>query len=113
MKVECRLIWLVLAVLVSPACVRAPQGQVGVSAGDPVAHHTYVERQPPPVRFEHIPKASSRDDHWVAGHWRWDGGEYVWVPGYYHARPRPQVIWVDGRWTRNSSGWYWIEGSWR
>jgi hypothetical protein len=98
--------------LLCTACVVGPRGRVGVIAPVPVAH-IYVEREPPPIRYERLPEPPSREHHWVAGHWSWDGRAYVWVPGYYHARPRPSVIWVDGHWERHERGWHWVEGYWR
>lgn len=95
------------------ACVVGPRGGVAVIAPVPVARVTYVEREPPPVRYERMPPPPSRDHHWVAGHWSWDGRAYVWVPGYYHARPRPGVVWIDGHWERHERSWYWVEGHWR
>jgi hypothetical protein len=99
--------------LLCTACVVGPRGQVEVLAPVPAVRVTYVEREPPPVRHERIPEPPSRDHHWVAGHWSWDGREYIWVPGYYHVRPRPNLAWVDGHWERHERGWYWVEGHWR
>lgn len=92
------------------ACVVGPRGRVAVV---PVVRYTYVDREPPPVRYEPLPEPPTREHHWVAGHWHWDGRAYLWVPGHYQARPRAGVLWVNGRWERHERGWYWIEGHWR
>jgi len=99
--------------LFGTACVVGPRGRVAVVEPVPVVHFTYVEREPPPVRYERAPPPPSQEHYWVAGHWNWSGNAYVWVPGYYHARPRPGVAWVDGHWARHERGWYWVEGHWR
>ncbi len=95
------------------ACVVGPRGGVAVVAPVPVVRFTYVEREPPPVRYERLPDPPTPEHHWVAGHWSWDDRAYVWVPGYYQARPRPGVAWVNGHWERHERGWYWVEGHWR
>ena len=58
----------------------------------------------PQQRHERLPDPPSPEHHWVAGHWSWDGRAYVWVPGYYQARPRPGVAWVNGHWERHERG---------
>jgi hypothetical protein len=110
-----RLSSLLLASLVGlgTACVVGPRGGIAVVAPVPVVRFTYVEREPPPVRYERLPDPPSPEHHWVAGRWRWDGREYIWVPGYYQARPRPNVAWVNGHWERHERGWFWVEGHWR
>jgi hypothetical protein len=112
MSLKQTLLLIPLAAL-SLACVVTPRGRVAVMAPVPVVHTVYVEREPPPVRYERIPDPPSREHHWVPGHWQWDGREYVWVPGHYQVRPRPEVIWAPGHWERHERGWYWIEGRWR
>ncbi len=99
--------------LLSTACLVGPRGRVAIIAPIPVVRMTYVEREPPPVRVERVPSPPVLEQVWVAGHWAWDGRVYVWVPGYYHARPRPAAMWVDGHWERHERGWFWIEGHWR
>jgi hypothetical protein len=109
-----------LAFLIFPAlflfdtgCVVGPRGGVAVIAPVPVVKFTYVDREPPPVRYERRPDPPSQEHFWVAGRWHWNGNAYVWVPGYYHVRPRPEAAWVDGHWARHEQGWYWVEGHWR
>jgi hypothetical protein len=84
-----------------------------VAAPVPVVGFTYVDREPPPVRYERAPAPPTVEHFWVAGRWAWNANAYVWVPGAYHVRPRPGVVWVDGRWNRHERGWHWIEGHWR
>lgn len=104
---------LTVVALLDTACLVGHRGRVAIIAPVPVVHYTYVEREPPPVRYERLPPPPAPDQHWVAGHWNWDGRDYVWVPGYYHVRPHPRAAWIDGHWERHERGWYWIEGHWR
>lgn len=74
----------------------------------------YVRVGPPaPVR-EVIPPPPPEHPGWVwhAGYHRWDGGRYVWVPGYYVAPPYRHARWVPGHWDRTPRGWFWVEGHW-
>ncbi len=93
----------------APACV--VRGRV--VAPVPVVSVGYVEREPPPARFERIPPPPGPEHVWVAGYWSWDGRAYLWVPGAYQVRPRRGAVWVDGRWARRERGWIWVEGRWR
>lgn len=113
MNIDRTAIPLALVGLLGTACVVTPRGRVAVIAPVPVVHYTYVEREPPPPRYERIPEPPSHEHHWAAGHWTWDGRGYIWVPGHYHARPRPGVAWVDGHWERHERGWFWVDGHWR
>jgi hypothetical protein len=79
------------------------QAQVVVNIGPPARP---VERIPPPPR-EHP------DWAWHAGYHRYDGHQYVWVPGYYVAPPHPHAVWVPGRWVPRHGGYVWVEGHWR
>jgi WXXGXW repeat (2 copies) len=99
--------------LACPACVVTPRGRVIVAAPIPVVGFAYVDREPPPARYERPPAPPTVEHFWVAGHWAWSANAYVWVPGAYHSRPRPGTVWVDGHWARHERGWYWTEGHWR
>jgi hypothetical protein len=50
---------------------------------------------------------------WHAGYHRWDGHQYVWVPGTYVEPPHPHARWVEGHWVHRGGGWVWVEGHWR
>jgi hypothetical protein len=49
---------------------------------------------------------------WKFGHWRWNGQQYVWVPGQYAERPSPTANWIPDYWKEGPSGWLWVEGQW-
>jgi len=50
---------------------------------------------------------------WIGPEWRWRGGHYVEVPGYW-ARPyRHYHAWVPGHWRYSRHGYRWAPGHWR
>jgi hypothetical protein len=79
----------------------------------PVVSIRYVDREPPPVRYERAPPLPSPDHIWISGYWSWDGRAHIWIPGRYELRPHPRAAWVDGHWARHERGWHWVEGHWR
>jgi len=94
-------------------------GVIALSAGinacipPPPVGVAYVRRAPPAVRVEVRGVAPGPGHIWVAGYYRWDSGDYVWVPGHWEARPRARARWVEGHWRHTRHGWYWVEGHWR
>jgi len=88
--------------LVALSAMSSAQAQVIVRVGPPAP---IVETVPPPPP-EHPGWA------WHNGYHRWDGGRYVWVPGYYAAPPHPGAHWVEGHWVARNGGWVWREGHW-
>jgi hypothetical protein len=69
-------------------------------------------RPPPPRRAEIPPPAPSPQVLWKYGHWRWNGQQYVWVPGRYVQRPSPTANWIPDYWEQGPEGWMWVEGQW-
>jgi hypothetical protein len=47
----------------------------------------------------------------IAGHHRWNGTNYAWIPGRWKRPPRPRAVWVRGHWVQD--GWYFVDGHWR
>jgi hypothetical protein len=73
----------------------------------------YVERRPPPERAEVIPIRPGPGFVWIRGFWRWDRGDYFWVPGHWTAVQRGHHHWVPGHWRHSRRGWFYVEGYWR
>ena len=73
----------------------------------------YVERRPPPVRYEVLGVAPSRSAVWVGGYWRWERGDYAWVPGRWEVPGAGFRSWSPSRWAYDRRGWYFIDGHWR
>jgi opacity protein-like surface antigen len=89
---------LVLALTLFPA---ASFAQVVVRVGPPAR---IVERRPPPPDRGYV---------WIDGYHRWDGAQYVWVPGEWRRPEHPGQRWVAHRWVHHHDGWVLVEGHWR
>lgn len=72
-----------------------------------------VTRRPPGDRVELMGVAPGPGYVWAGGYWRWDGGDYGWVPGHWVLAERGHERWVPGRWRHARGGWYYVEGYWR
>ncbi len=72
-----------------------------------------VRIAPPAPIIEHYGPRPRPGYVWVGGYHRWDGGRYVWTPGYWAAPPRPRAYWVPGHWAPRPGGYVFIEGHWR
>lgn len=69
---------------------------------------------PPEPLAEKIPPKPAEKNHWIAGHWDWDG-KWYWVSGYWTNKPTPEAVWVQGHWDEYglNGGYRWIGGHWR
>jgi hypothetical protein len=74
-----------------------------------------VRLGPPAPRYERVPPPPPEHRGWVwqPGYHRWDGGQYVWVPGTYAEPIHPGARWVPGHWNHRGGGYVWVEGHWR
>jgi hypothetical protein len=70
-----------------------------------------VQLAPPPPRYEVIP-GPRPDQIWVPGRWHWTGREYAWRAGFWQGA-RPDYAYLPGEWVRVDGGWRWREGGWR
>jgi hypothetical protein len=94
--------------IVTTACQpMTPPDAVYVRAAPPAAP------TPVPASLENLPEMNTTRDVWISGKYRWNGSEYVWVPGRWEKPPHPGSVWVNGLWAHNRKGWYWVEGYWR
>lgn len=87
-----------LALVLAPA---ASLAQVVIRIGPPAP---IIERPGPPPERGFV---------WIAGYHRWDGAQYVWVPGHYERPPHPGAHWVAHRWVHRHGEWVLVEGHWR
>ncbi len=68
----------------------------------------------PQLRYETIPPhPPGRPMIWRPGHWRWNHGQYVWVPGRYVPAGPSYGRWVHGHWVNRGGTWVWIEPHWQ
>jgi hypothetical protein len=75
-----------------------------------------VEKEPPPMKEETVPVATSKpypEAVWVPGYYVWHGGEYVWVAGKWERPPENRSVWVAPRWEKRDNGYVFVEGYWR
>jgi hypothetical protein len=71
-----------------------------------------VPRPPPEPHEETAPPAPGIEHFWVAGHWRWDNGDYVWAAGHWEAM-RPGYYWVPAQWVAVGADWRYVPGQWQ
>jgi hypothetical protein len=95
----CRIATSALALLVGLSMAQAAQIYVTVAPPAP-----QVEVMPPPPPGQPM--------EWRPGYWRWNGAQYVWIPGHYMHPPRMGAHWVPGHWAQSPQGWVWMRGHW-
>lgn len=96
--------WLALACVATvsaatPACI--------VVASRP---SRYEVSYPPPAPPAEQPVLCNPGYTRVAGHWRWNGYQYVWVP--QRCVYRPGYRYQPGGWVACGEGWCFREGVW-
>jgi len=106
----------VLAALSVASCaveVGPPSHEVVYDSGSP-GEPIYVSESPPPPRQEVVVGVAPGPSHiWVGGYWGRRPSGWVWIPGRWAPRPRPDVVWVPGQWERHPRGYVWVSGHWR
>lgn len=71
-----------------------------------------VQQAPPPPREETRPPMPGPGYVWCAGHWAWQGGAHVWVPGRWVVPPRRSAEWIPPHWQHTPGGWRFVPGHW-
>lgn len=99
---------LLVALGSASALYGAPHVGLSLSIGVPAP---IVVHQPPPRPIvERMTVSPGPGYVWVSGHHAWIRGSWVWVSGTWVLPPRPDAMWVEGRWDAGSQQW--IEGHW-
>ena len=80
----------------------------------PLLYRTYAgdvvtQRAPPPFVIE--PVQIRRGFVWAHSYWRWDGHDYVAVPGQWMPE-KPDYRYVDATWEQHRDGWHFRPGHW-
>jgi hypothetical protein len=103
--------WLVL---LSAPVLRAQDGTPGVLPAAPTVGPAPIVDQPlPPAVSQEVPEPQPSSRHvWVAGHWRWQGGNYAWIAPHWEIPPVANSTWVPPRWEKKTNGYVLIEGYW-
>ena len=65
----------------------------------------------PQVLEEAVPPSPGPRMMWEPGHWHWNGGGYVWIPGHY-IRAWRHAHFVPGHWADRRGAWVWVPSHW-
>jgi hypothetical protein len=71
-----------------------------------------VAVQPEPPVIVARPAPPPGEHLYVDYEYRWKGGKYVAVPGYY-IKKKPGRTWIPGKWEKKEKGYVWIGGHWK
>jgi WXXGXW repeat (2 copies) len=82
----------------------------GVVGGRATVSSEYPTEGPPPPRTEDY-GAPRPQEVWISGRWDWKSGTWEWVAGHWEAE-RPHEVWSPGRWEQQGGRWTWIDGAW-
>jgi hypothetical protein len=80
-----------------------------------VAAGIYYVPAPPPAPIYEVqtaPPGPLELFFWQPGHWRWEGGRYIWHRGIWARRPHPAAVWMAPHWEQRPQGYVFIEGRW-
>lgn len=72
----------------------------------------WVDRAPPPPRYEHRPMMPGPDYVWVGGYWYWTGRGYTWRSGFWDRAPYAGHVWVNSGWVFQSGRYRYVAGRW-
>jgi hypothetical protein len=67
----------------------------------------------PAASQEIIDERPSSQHLWIAGHWRWQEGNYVWIASHWELPPRANLTWVEPRWEKQANGYALAGGYWQ
>lgn len=70
-----------------------------------------VAAPPPVAQVEVVEPAPSVSVVWVPGYWHWGGAAYVWVPGTY-VDARPGYYWVAPSYRYHGGSYVYLHGYW-
>ena len=104
---------LALAAVLATGCAEQPANQAPVVHRPLMAylldHDVVAPREPPPTIHE--PAQFRQGFIRVRPYWRWDGHDFVAVPGEW-IKERPDFRYSDASWERHSDGWHFRPAVW-
>ena len=87
--------------------------QAQMPAYPPAAPTIVIAPTAPPAPQTEIPPPAPTPSYvWEAGHWAWNGLQYIWQPGKYVEKPTVSATFVSGHWEEHPNGWFWVQGHW-
>jgi hypothetical protein len=89
-----------------------PLAACGTSAYYVDGGEVWVDRAPPPPRFDRRPAMPGAGYVWVDGYWYWTGGGYVWRTGFWDRPPMNGHIWVASGWVFHNGRYRYVPGRW-
>jgi hypothetical protein len=93
-----------------------PPGQyqvVEVGGRAPAGRVVLVDVPPPALQEEQVPGRPGPHHVWIAGHWRYRNGNYLWVRGRWEVPPRPRARFVAPHWDERGGSHLFVEGYWQ
>jgi hypothetical protein len=100
-----------LVPLLVAATVLATSGCYAHLRAQPASGYVVYE-SPPPPRVVVRPAVPYAGAIWVAGHWQWNGAQWMWAEGYWE-QPRAGYVYVQPRWQRQGRGYVYVGGGWQ
>jgi hypothetical protein len=87
--------------------------QAQMPAYPPAASTIVIAPTAPPAPQTEIPPPAPVPSYvWEAGHWAWNGLQYIWQSGKYVEKPTVSATFVSGHWEEHPNGWFWVQGHW-
>ncbi|MSU23687.1 MAG: hypothetical protein EXS32_07680 [Opitutus sp.] len=109
-----RFIWSAAPLVALGIAVSAPQRVAAAPEPSSISPAPVIDQPlPPSFAQEEIGQAPSAHHVWIAAHWRWQEGAYVWVAGRWEMPPVANVTWIEPRWEKKANGFVLVEGSWQ
>ena len=98
----------------APSLSRAQAPNPAVPEASTVSPAPIIDKPLQPAVAQEVPEEQPSAQHvWIAGHWRWQDGNYSWVSAHWELPPIPGAVWVEPRWETKGNGYVLVEGSWQ
>jgi hypothetical protein len=100
-----------VAALLATGCVVRERVVYATPPVAPAPDVVVTEDMPAPY-VEVMPAVPRPGFVWVQGAWVWRH-HWVWVRGHWEHPPRPEAVWIGGRYEYRGGARVWIGGYWR
>ncbi len=72
-----------------------------------------IQQPPPPAPVDTVVVSPGPDYVWLDGEWTWNGTGWFWVGGHWGYPPHPHAVWIGSRRWHDGYGWHYSRGYWR